>query len=81
MTFLYAVVQDSEKNKQKEGKKEEPHKAPTITKEELRRDAERHEANRAQEKQRLEHIEKDKQMAEATAQFDKEIEEKQKNYG
>ena len=77
MIFLYAAMQNSEKNKKKENREEKPSKAPDFV-EELRRDAERHEANRVQEIQRLEHIEKNKQMAEATAKLDKEIEEQRK---
>ena len=51
MTFLHAVMKDSEKEGTTEAKKEEPHKVPAITAEELRLDAKKQEANRLMEKQ------------------------------
>ena len=77
MIFLYAAMQNSEKDKKKETKEVKPTIAPDFA-EEFRREAKRHEANRVQEIQRLEHIEKNKQMAEASAKLEKEIADRAK---
>ena len=76
MTFLLQVIKDSEKEGTTEAKKEEPPIVPTITAEELRLDADKQAANRLMEKQKREHLEKEKQMAAITAKFNKDIEEK-----
>ena len=50
---------------------------PAITAVELRLEAARKEGNRFMEKQKLEHLEQEKQMAIKKAKFNKEMEEKQ----
>ena len=70
-------MQNSEKDKKKEIEKVKPIIVPDFA-EEFRRDVERKEANRVQEIQRLEHIEKNKQMAEASAKLEKEIADREK---